>query len=97
MGSRSVSGWEDFSRNDESSRVGSKVLEEIAETVEGEKTTSWDDFEAKSDNTEKDGKDEETTNLDGFTSNGINGSNRDPISRDKTSARKNKVAHTVVV
>lgn len=29
-----ISGWEDFSRNDEGSNIGTKVLEEVGETVE---------------------------------------------------------------
>lgn len=34
MSSRTISGWEDFSGNDESGNVGTKVLEKVGKTVE---------------------------------------------------------------
>lgn len=97
VSSRTVSCGEDFSRNDESSGVGTEILEEVAQTVESKKTAGGDDVETKSDDTEKNSEDKETTDLNGLAANGINGCNRNPITRDETGNRENEIANTGIV
>jgi len=52
----SVSGREDFTWNNESSGVGTKVLEKVAKTVESEEAMSGDDMIPESNNAEENGK-----------------------------------------
>jgi hypothetical protein len=94
---RSVSGWETFSWHNEGGRVWSEVEEELAKNVESKKTVWWEFLPSKSDNTEEDSEDEETTELDGLTSNSIDSSNSDPVTRNGTSNDENNVTNCVLV
>jgi len=38
MGGRTVSGWEDFTRHDESRGIGTEILEEVAETIKSKES-----------------------------------------------------------
>lgn len=72
MRSRTISRREHLPRNNKSGGVWSEVLEKVAETVKGEQSTRGYDVKSKTDDTEKYSQDEETTNLNGFASDGVN-------------------------
>ena len=94
---RSISRGKDFTGNDKCRRIGSKVLEEVAKTVQSKQTSSWDGMETKTDDAEKNGEDSETADLDGLATDNINGCNGGPIARNETGARQDKISHTRVV
>ena len=97
VGGRTISRREDFTRNDESRGVGTEILEEIAETVKSKQSPRRDFVETETDNTEENSKHGETTDLDRFAANGIDGSNGNPIAGNETGARQNQVANTSIV
>ena len=83
----SITSRENFTGDDESGGVRTEVLEEVAETVKGEKSTCRNDVVAKSNDREKDCKNDETHELDRFTSDGIHGCDGHPVAGNQTGAR----------
>ena len=54
-------------------------------------------METKSDDREKYGKNGKTADLNRFTTNSIDCCDRDPIARDETGGREDKIPDTIVV
>jgi len=89
VGGGTIPGGEDFARDDESRSVGTEILEEVAETIKSEESPGWDFVEAETDDAEENGKHSKAAHLDRFSTDSIDGCNRDPIARDETRARQN--------
>ena len=94
---RSISGWEDLTRDNERGGIGTKVLEEIAKTIKSEESASGNDVVSETDNTEKDGENNEAHELNGFAADGVNSCNGDPVPGDQAGARQNDITNTQVV
>lgn len=62
-------------------------MEKIAETIERKQSLCGNLVEAESDDREKDCKNYEGTQLNGFASDGVNGCNGDPVPRNETGGR----------
>jgi hypothetical protein len=97
MSSRTVTGREDFSRNNECSGIGSKVLEEVAETIERKEASSRDFMEPKSNNAKQNREDNKTSKLDRFPPDSVDGCDRHPIAGDETCAREDEVSYAIVI
>lgn len=94
---RTVTGREDFTRNDEGGCVGAKVEEELSNDVDGEEAVGGKLVVSKAHDNEEDGEDDETSHLDRLAAESINGGNRDPVARDGTSQDDDDVADSGVV
>lgn len=97
MRSGPISGWEDLTRDNEGCGIGSKVLEEVAEDVDGELALGADLVVTESKDTEEDGQHGETHKLNWLSADRIDGGNREPVTRNETSARKDNITDTLVV
>ena len=95
--SRTISRGEYFPRDKECSCIRAKILKEIAETVEREDSAGGDSMETKTNDTEEGGQDDEPHDLNGFATDNVDSSDRNPIAWNKTCAREDQIAHTVVV
>ena len=89
VGGGSISSRENFTRYDESGGIRPEVLEEVAQAVKGEKSTGGNDVVAESNDTEKDCENDETHELDRFTSDGIDSCDGDPVTGDQAGTREN--------
>jgi hypothetical protein len=81
---RTVAGREDLTRNDEGCGVGTKVEEELGQDVDGEQTVlgvNRDIVVSETHDTEQNGKDDETHELDSLATKGIDGSDGNPVGR----------------
>lgn len=92
----SVASWEAFSWNNEGGGVGAKVEKELTKNVKREKATLGDGVESGTDDEEENGENDESHELDGLTTNGIDSSDGDPVSGDGTSTDEDDVSDSVV-
>lgn len=95
VGGGTVTGREALSRDNESGSVGSEVEEELGNDVESEKTVVGLEKRVvgKADHDEDNGQDGEAHQLDGLTSNGINGGHGHPVTRNGTSTDQNQITN----
>ena len=78
---------EHLTRNNESRRVGSEVLEKVAETIKGKQSTGGDSVKSEANNAKEDCKHYKWTDLNWFPPNSVDRRNRHPIPRDQSSGR----------
>lgn len=97
VGGRTVTGWETFTGNNECGSVGSEVKEKLNDNVDSEHAVAGHVLEIETPDNEKDSEDTETTDLNGFSANGIDGSNGDPITRDRTGTNEDTVTGSEIV
>jgi hypothetical protein len=74
-----------------------KVEEELGKDVNSQQAVGGQVEVGETHDSEQDGQDDETAELDGLAANGVNGSNRDPVSRDGTGQNDNQVTNGGVV
>ncbi len=74
MGSRSIAGGETLARYDEGGRIRTEVEEELSQDVEREESVAGKGIVCETDNDEEDGEHGETHDLNGFTTEGVDGS-----------------------
>lgn len=94
---RTITSGEDFTRNDECSGIGSEVLEEIGEAVKEDESLvrgirRRECTIRETENTEEDGENDETHQLNRFTTPTIDEEESDPIAWDEASDDENEVA-----
>lgn len=94
---RPVSGREDFTGDNESGGVGAEVLEELGDNVQPKLTTFGQAVVTETDTTEKRSQNDETTDLNRLSADGVNGGGRHPVTRKRTSTHKNQVTGGGVV
>jgi hypothetical protein len=80
----SISRREDFTGNDESGSIGTEVLKEIAEAVEGEEATCGNLMKAEPNDGEQNREHKESKKLYRLSPNRIDGSNSHPVPRNQT-------------
>ncbi|EEQ40781.1 conserved hypothetical protein [Clavispora lusitaniae ATCC 42720] len=97
MRSRSVSGWENLTRNDESGGVRTEVSEELRQNVQGQLTVVTKLLVGETKDNENDSQDDETTQSNWLSADGINGSNGEPVTRQRTGTNQNQVTNSSVV
>ena len=85
-----------LSRNDESRGVGTEVEEELCEDVEGEKPVSSQRVVGEADGDEDCSEDDETDDLDGLATDGVDGGNGDPVAGDGAGTSYDEVANGLV-
>ena len=91
MAGRPVPCREALAGNDEGRRIWAKVEEEIGDNVAREEASRADLVISKAHDAEEDGQDGETHELDWFAANGIDKSDRDPVTRNRSSTDKDDV------
>lgn len=96
VGRRSVSGGEHLSGNNEGGGVGAKVFKELTQNVACKQTSIVDLVVSETDNTEESNQNEETSNLNGLSANGIDGDHRNPVSGNGSGTDKNQVTDGVL-
>jgi hypothetical protein len=94
---RPVAGGKNFPRHNKGSGIRTKILEEIAETVECKEAPSGDLVEAKANDAKEDCENDEAADLDRFATESVYCCDRDPISWNKTGSTENEIAGSVVV
>lgn len=99
---RPVTGGEHLSGDDERSRVGSEVLEEIGETVEEEESLRRGDggaelVVAEAHDDKEDGEHDKAHELDGFAAPAVDEEEGCVVSGNETCCRENQVADAGVV
>jgi len=97
VGGRSVAGWEALSRNNESGGVWTEVEEELGKDVAGKETVSSNDVVTETHDTEDDGEDGETHQLNWLTTDSVDKSDGDPVTWNGTSADNDNVTDSGVV
>ncbi|KAH3664884.1 hypothetical protein OGATHE_003699 [Ogataea polymorpha] len=97
MRGRSVSGWEALTRNNEGGGIWTEVLEELGKNIERKKSLVSKFVVGESDNTEDAGQKEERNKLQAFSSNGVDGGNREPVAWNGTGTNKDQVTGSLVV
>lgn len=74
-----------------------KVEEELGNDIDGKEAVGAQLVVGETHNDEENGQDSEATKLNGLTAQSINGSNRNPVSRDGTSEDNDDVTNSSVV
>jgi hypothetical protein len=72
-------------------------LEKVGKTVESKQSTSGDGMETKADDAEKDGEDNEASDLDGFAAESVDRCNRHPVTRNETCDGEDKISDAIIV
>lgn len=94
---RTVAGREDLAGNNKGGGVGSKVEEELGNDVDGEEAVGGEVMVSKAHDNEENGKNDETSHLDGLATESINGGHRNPVAGNGTSTDDDDVADSSVV
>ena len=79
--------WEHLPRNDESSSIGTKICEKIAQTIERKQSACGDLVEAEPNNSKKDSENGERNELNGFASDCVDRGNGGVVAREITGDR----------
>ena len=97
MRRRPVAGREALAGDDEGGRVGSEVEEELGENVDGQQSVGGELVVRKTHDDEENGKDGETTQLDGLAADCVDGRYGDPVTGDGTGEHNDQVTNGRVV
>lgn len=97
MAGGAVAGWEAFTGDDEGGSIWPKVEEELSEDKESEKTTGAKLVVGEAKHTEDDCENDETTNLNWLTSNGVAEGDSNPVTRNGSCANNDQVTDSGVV
>jgi hypothetical protein len=96
VGGRPVASGEAFSRHDEGGGVGTPVEEKLDEDVDGQHAVGLDVIVGESPDDEQNGQEDEADELQGLAADCVNGSNREPVTRDGSSADEDAVTSSKV-
>jgi hypothetical protein len=96
VGGRPVASREALSGHDEGGGVGAPVEEKLNEDVDAQHAVGAEVLEGESPDDEQDGQEDEANELQGLAADSVKGSDREPVTRDGTSADENAVTGSKV-